>query len=121
PRSFPPARTDPDRPMLQQIWNGILDLTSQLVIPDWGKLVSLALPVGTAILVALGLLRTIRKVMTVPPARRGKGPIAPATPSGLHMPGPSFAPIFAAVGTFLLLLGLVFGGVILPLGVIALV
>src|SRR5437773_8402782 len=37
------------------------------------------------------------------------------------MPGPSFAPIFAAVGTFLLLLGLVFGGVILPLGVIALV
>ena len=37
------------------------------------------------------------------------------------MPGPSFAPAFAAVGVFLLFLGLVFGGFILVLGVIALV
>ena len=36
------------------------------------------------------------------------------------MPGPSFAPIFAAVGAFLLFLGLVFGGLILYLGAIAL-
>ena len=37
------------------------------------------------------------------------------------MPGPSFSPVFAAVGVFLLLLGLVFGGVILALGAIALI
>ena len=36
------------------------------------------------------------------------------------MPGPSFAPVFAAVGAFLLFLGLVFGGLILLLGAIAL-
>jgi hypothetical protein len=107
--------------MLQQIWNGFLDLTAQLVIPDWGQLVALALPVGTTVLVLLGLIRITQRVMTMPPARRGKERITPATPSSVHMPGPSFAPIFAAIGTFLLLLGLVFGGIALFLGAIALV
>ena len=36
------------------------------------------------------------------------------------MPGPSFAPIFAAVGAFLLFLGVVFGGLTLVLGAIGL-
>ncbi len=36
------------------------------------------------------------------------------------MPGPSFSPAFAAMGTFLLSLGLVFGGITLMLGAIAL-
>src|SRR5712691_1770537 len=107
--------------MLEQIWNGILDLTSQLVIPDWGQLVALALPVGTTVLVLLGLMRIVQRVMSMPPARRGKQRITPATPAEVHMPGPSFAPIFAAIGTFLLLLGLVFGGLVLALGAIALV
>jgi plastocyanin len=107
--------------MLEQIWNGILDLLSQVVIPDWGVLVALALPVGTVVLVAIGLVWTFRRLMTAPPARRGVQRVAPKTPSGIHMPGPSLAPIFAAVGTALLLLGLVFGGVVLALGLIALV
>ncbi len=107
--------------MLEQIWSGFLDLTSQFVIPDWGKLVSLALPVGTTVLVVLLMARTVLQVATVPPARRGKGRIAPATPAGIHMPGPSFAPIFAAIGAFLLFVGLVFGGIALILGAIALV
>ena len=107
--------------MLEQIWTWILSLTSQLVIPDWGQLVALALPVGTTILVAIGLIRTLRRVMTTPPARRGKRRVAAATPAGIHMPGPSLAPIFAAIGTFLLLLGLVFGGIAIVLGAIALV
>ncbi len=107
--------------MLEQIWNGFLDLTSQFVIPDWGRLVALALPVGTTVLVVLLMARTVMQVATVPPARRGKRRIAPATPAGVHMPGPSFAPIFAAVGVFLLFLGLVFGGIALVLGSVALV
>jgi hypothetical protein len=107
--------------MLEQIWNNILDLISQLVIPDWGVLVALALPVGTVALVALGLLWTFRRLMTAPPPRRGVQRVAPRTPSGVHMPGPSLAPFLAAIGTALLLLGLVFGGVTIVLGVIALV
>src|SRR5512140_1214843 len=107
--------------MLEQIWNGFLGLTSQLVIPDWGRLIALALPVGTTVLVVLLMARTVMQVATVPPARRGKSRITPATPAGIHMPGPSFAPIFAAVGAFLLFVGLVFGGITLVLGAIALV
>ena len=107
--------------MLEQIWNGILDLLSQVVIPDWGVLVALALPVGTVVLVAIGLVWTFRRLMTAPPARRGVQRVDPKTPAGVHMPGPSLAPIFAAVGTGLLLLGLVFGGVVLALGLMALV
>jgi hypothetical protein len=107
--------------MLEQIWNGFLELTSQFVIPDWGRLVSLALPVGTTVLVALLMTRTVLQVATAPAARRGKRRITPGTPEGIHMPGPSLAPIFAAIGAFLLFLGLVFGGLALVLGAVALV
>lgn len=107
--------------MLEQLWNGILEVLTQLVIPDWGVLVSLALPVGTVILVAVGLVWTFRRLMSAPPARRGVQRQAPRTPAGIHMPGPSFAPIFAAVGTFLLLLGLVIGGITVVLGGTALI
>jgi plastocyanin len=106
--------------MLEQIWRGILDLISQLVIPDWGALVAL-LPVGIVVIVALGLFATFFRLMSAPPARRGRRRATPATPAGIHMPGPSFAPIFAAFGTFLLLLGLVFGGVAIVLGALALI
>ena len=107
--------------MLDQLWNGILEALSQLVIPDWGRLVALALPVGTVVIVAVGLIWILRRLMSAPPARRGVQRVPPKTPPGIHMPGGSFAPIFAAIGTFLLFLGLVFGGVTLALGVIALV
>ena len=106
--------------MLEQLWNGFLELTAQLVIPDWGVLIGL-LPVGMAVLVTVGLIVTFRRLLTAPPARRGVQRAAPRTPAGIHMPGPSFAPVFAAIGTFLLFLGLVFGGVTLALGAIALV
>jgi plastocyanin len=106
--------------MLEQIWNSFLELTAQLVTPDWGKLIFL-MPVGLAVLSLLILLRLFVRLMTAPKARRGKRRISPNTPAGIHMPGPSFAPAFAAIGMFLLLLGLVFGGPVLILGAIALV
>ncbi len=106
--------------MLEQIWNWFLDLTSKLVIPDWGGLI-LLLPVGVMAVVIVWLFFTIRRLRGAPPARRGKQRVAPKTPAGIHMPGPSFAPVFAAVGTGLLMLGLVFGGTILWLGLLALV
>jgi plastocyanin len=106
--------------MLEQIWNWFLDLTSKLVIPDWGGLVAL-LPVGVMAVVIVWLVFTIRRLRGAPPARRGKQRVPPRTPAGIHMPGPSFAPVFAAIGTGLLMLGLVFGGAILWLGVLALV
>ena len=106
--------------MLERIWTRILQLTAEFVTPDWGKIIGV-IPVIMAVFVVIFLLWMIRRIRGAPPARRGKRRIEPRTPAGIHMPGPSFAPAFAAVGVFLLFLGLVFNGWILLLGVIALV
>ncbi|MBA2719438.1 MAG: cytochrome c oxidase subunit 4 [Chloroflexi bacterium] len=105
--------------LLQDAWNGILDLTKLLVIPDWGALIAL-LPVFMGIVVIAFVARTILMYARIGPRRRRPGRIKPVTPDGIHMPGPTYAPIFAAIGTFLLFMGLVFNGWILVLGLIAL-
>jgi plastocyanin len=107
--------------MLERIWTSILELMAQVVTPDWGVLIALLLPVGTLFLVVIVLLWLFLRLAKAPRARRGKGYVTRRTPPGIHMPGPSFAPIFAGVGLFLVMLGLVFGGAILALGLLALV
>jgi hypothetical protein len=42
-------------------------------------------------------------------------------PPGVHMPGPSFLPVLAAIGLAMLMLGLVFGGWLLVVGIVAFV
>src|SRR6478736_4617416 len=93
--------------MLERLWTSILEITAQFVTPDWGKLIV--------------LIRAFRSLRRAPRIRRGARRIPARTPAGIHMPGPSFSPVFASVGVFLLLLGFVFGGVILALGAIALI
>jgi hypothetical protein len=105
--------------MLEDLWDYILDFTAQFVIPDWGGLIAL-LPIAIFALVIVVLAITIWRLARAAPARRGKQRIQPRTPVGVHMPGPSWAPVFAAVGAFLLFLGLVFGGITIVLGAIGL-
>jgi plastocyanin len=105
--------------LLQNIWNSILDLTKLLVIPDWGGLI-LLLPVFTGVLVILFLIWLVIEYRRVGPKRRRPARVTPATPPGIHMPGPTYAPIFGAIGVFLLLLGLVYPGPLLVLGIVAL-
>jgi plastocyanin len=105
--------------MLEDLWTGILDLTARFVIPDWGAIIAL-LPILILVLVVVILVWTFRRLRRAPPARRGKQRLAPRTPDGIHMPGPSMSPVFAALGAALLFLGLVFGGPFLVLGAIAL-
>ena len=106
--------------LLEQIWNGILEITRHLVIPDWGSLIVL-LPAYMGILVVVFFIGRIIQYRRLGPRRRRPGRVKPVTPPGVHMPGPTYAPIFAAIGTFLLFMGLVFNGIILVLGLIALV
>src|SRR5690242_18618846 len=101
--------------LLQNLWNGILDLTKLLVIPDWGALIAL-LPVFMGVVVIVFFVGRVLQYRRVGPRRRRPGRIAPVTPPGVHMPGPTYAPFFAAGGTFLLFLGLVFPGPLLVLG-----
>jgi plastocyanin len=105
--------------MFEQFWNGILELTAKFVIPDWGSVIAL-LPVAVLALSVLVLAVLFWKLARAPKPSRGKQRITPMAPPGVHMPGPSWAPVFAAIGAFLLFLGLVFGGAVLVLGSIAL-
>lgn len=105
--------------MLEEIWNGILELMAQFVIPDWGALIAL-LPVFVFALILVWLVVTFARLFRAPKPRRGIRRVPPRTPAGLHMPGPSFAPILASIGVFLLFLGVVFPGPLLLLGGIAL-
>src|SRR5215208_3755683 len=95
--------------LLQQAWNSILELTKLLVIPDWGALIAL-LPVFMGVVVVIFFVGRVIQYRRIGPRRRRPGRIKPVTPEGVHMPGPTYAPVLAAVGTFLLLAGLVFGG-----------
>jgi plastocyanin len=106
--------------MLDKIWTGILDFTSKLVIPDWGLLVAL-IPVAIFAIVVLWLVATAWRFATIGPARRGRSRVTPIPPAGVHAPGPSYAPIIAAFGLFMLLFGLVFGGLLLPVGAVVFV
>jgi plastocyanin len=106
--------------LLQNIWNGILDLVKVFVIPDWGSLIAL-LPVFMGVVVIVFFVGRVLQLRRLGPRRRRPGRITPVTPPGVHMPGPTYAPFFGAVGTFLLLLGLVWSGPLLVLGLVTLV
>lgn len=105
---------------MNELWNRFLDFISQFVLPDWGELVGL-IPLGLFGIVVLWLVITAWRFATVGPTRRGRRRVTPLPPPGVHLPGPSFAPIIASIGTFFLFFGLVFGGVWLWVGVAALV
>jgi hypothetical protein len=104
---------------MEELWHSLLAAIEPIVIPDWGALVGL-LPVFVGIAVLLWLGSTIRRFATAGPTHRGRTRITPRPPAGLHMPGPSWAPVLGALGVFLLFYGLVLGGLILWVGVAAL-
>ncbi len=88
------------------MWNAILDVISRIVSPDWGALIGL-IPIALAAAVVLYLLFLLRRAFSAPPRRRLPTPTAPP-PAGTHVPGPSFAPILAALGAASMFLSLLF-------------
>ena len=105
---------------MQALYQAILDLLSKVVIPDWGELIKL-IPLGLLAIVVLWLLLVVRRYTGAGPKRRAPARLTPVTPAELHMPGPSYAPIVAAVGAAALLWGLVVGGDALLIGLVVLV
>ena len=83
--------------MLEAIWQWFLDLTALLVTPDWGSLIAL-LPIAIMAMVLVWIVWMIRRFRVQPKARRGKMPVPRKTPAGVHMPGPSFAPVLRRSG-----------------------
>lgn len=101
-----------------EIWNALLDMLSPFVIPDWGALIAL-IPIAILTLAVVVFALLFRRLLSAPGASRGFQRIEPAAPAGIHMPGPSLSPILAAVGAFLLFLGVILGGPMLIVGGIA--
>src|SRR5687768_11262639 len=102
--------------MIDELWTGILRFIETLVSPDWGALVAL-LPLSLVALIVLYLVWLVVRYARVGPARRGMRRRALKPPPGVHLPGPSRAPIIASIGLFFLFAGLVFGGPALAIGV----
>jgi plastocyanin len=100
---------------IEQIWSQLITFSSQFVVPDWGSLIGL-IPIMLLVLVFLYVTWTIYRFATAGPTRRGKRRMTPVAPPGVHMPGPSFAPLLAAFGCFMLVFGLVTGGFWLGIG-----
>ena len=101
--------------MLEDIWNALIEFSAQFVIPDWVALVAL-IPVGLLLLVVAYLGWLAYRFANAGPTRRGKRRLPPIAPVGLHMPGPSFAPVLGAIGAFFMVFGLVAGGLWLLIG-----
>jgi plastocyanin len=100
-------------------WSQLLSFINQLVSPDWAAVIAL-LPVGLAGLVVLYIAWVVVRFASAGPRRRG-GRLSPRPPAGVHMPGPSLAPFIGAVGMFILMYSLVFGGPWLAIGLTALI
>ena len=83
--------------MLDDLWNGILELMAQFVIPDWGALIAL-LPVFIFVITIIGLVAIFLRLFRAPRPGAGKQRVDATTPAGIHMPGPSLSPIFASIG-----------------------
>ncbi len=105
---------------MEDLWHSFIDLTSKFVIPDWNGLIGF-IPPGILALVLAYFIWTGWRFATAGPTQRGGRRRKPVPPPGIHMPGPSWAPILAAIGTFLLFFGLVTGGVALWVGIGALI
>jgi plastocyanin len=106
--------------MIEELWSELISWSEQFIVPDWGELVDL-IPILLAALVALFLGWTIYRFATAGPTRRGKRKLPPVPPPGTHLPGPSFAPILAAIGVLMLGFGMVAGGPWLGIGALMLV
>lgn len=105
---------------MQELWKSILDLLARVITPEWGELIKL-IPVALLGAVILFFLVIARAYATAGPARRAPARLTPITPPDIHMPGPSYAPILAAVGVAALGWGLVVGGDALWVGLVILV
>ena len=96
--------------MLDEIWNGILELLAQFVIPDWGAVIAL-LPVLMFVLIVLLLAIVFLRILARPQGD--------AAASAHHAPDPARRSICPGrrgrrrsppLGVGLLMLGVVFGG-----------
>jgi plastocyanin len=88
------------------IWEKLLEILGSLLSPDWNSII-LLIPVLLLVPVVGYIAWVIRRYATAGPQISRPLP-TPPTPAGIHMPGPSLAPVLAAGGAFAFLLATLF-------------
>src|SRR5262245_16422805 len=97
---------------METIWNAILDLMSQVIMPVWEDLLQY-IPLLLLLLLVLVLALVVwawqrNAVLNRPRLARATAGLQ-TPPPGVHLPGASIWPFVAPIGLFLLFLSLVFG------------
>ena len=93
-----------DQPARPDLERSCSTFSTQFVVPGLG-LAGRAVPSCSCVLVVLFVVWTLYRFATAgPDAAAASAACQPAPPPGVHMPGPSFAPLLAAFGCFLLVL-----------------
>ena len=88
------------------LWDKLLEILGSLLSPDWNTII-LLIPVLLLVPVVGYMLWVMRRYATAGPKIARPLP-TPRAPSGIHMPGPSLAPLLAAGGAFAFLLATLF-------------
>lgn len=110
---------------LGELWTGLLDIVSQVIIPVWNDLIQY-IPLLLALLVILvvaGLAWGWQRNASANRPRVPRPLPAGRKPQETHLPGPSLWPFVAPVGLLLIVFAVVFGldsvanGVLLVIGV----
>jgi plastocyanin len=87
-------------------WDTFLEAVGSFVSPDWGALI-LLIPLAVALAVGAYLLWVVRRFAMAGPQVTRPLPVAPP-PAGIHLPGPSLAPLLVAAGALALFGSLLF-------------
>jgi hypothetical protein len=96
---------------LDELWTGLLDLVSQVIIPVWGDLIAyIPLLILALVVLIIGVLAWMWSSNA--PGNRSRVPAplpAGRQPADTHLPGPSLWPFVAPVGLLLIVFAVVFG------------
>jgi hypothetical protein len=97
--------------MINDLWTGILEIVSQIIIPVWNDLIQyLPLLLLLAVFGLVGLLMLAWRGNAARNASRVPRPIpAGRKPEDLHLPGPSLWPFVAPVGLFFIAFSVALG------------
>ena len=106
---------------LRSILEWIVSLLGPFVAPDWGALIQL-LPIIVLLAVAGFYGWVFLRFRRAGPRRVGMGVISAAQPpAGIHLPGPSLAPLLISVASAALFFSVALGGVALAVSAAAMV